>query len=119
MSDTEPQPDAPPPQMPVKTPQRLRQEEAILWTFRILILVATLWAGAYGWMGLTWSDERLQRLAEETSHGTLQFAVTVFLGAELMYYLYLSASLRDCREWGMWVWALGTLAVLTNLRFGI
>lgn len=118
MTDEAPQPP-PAPAMPVKTPERLRQEEAILWAFRVMIAAAAVWAGVYGWMGLTWSDERLQQLATETPHGTLQFAVTVFLGAELTYYLYLSSSLRQCREWGMWVWAVGVVAVLLNLRFGI
>jgi len=91
----------------------------LLRFFRVVLLAATLWAGAYGVIGIAWSDERLQRLAAETMHGTLQFGVTVFLGSQLAYYLYLSSSLRGCREWGMGIWIAGLVAVAMNLRFGI
>jgi hypothetical protein len=73
----------------------------------------------YGIIGLVAPVEKLEELATETVHGSLQIGVTIFLGAELAYYLYLSASLRSCREWGMWVWLLGMIAVVMNLRFGI
>ena len=89
----------------------------MLWPWRIMLMIATIWAGAYALISLTYEPEQLQRLAEETVHDSLQLGVTIFLGAELVYYLYLSASLRQNREWGMIVWVLGLLAMLLNMRF--
>lgn len=112
----------PPPHEPVppaKTPERLRQEELFLWPWRILLAGAALWAGVYAWIGVTWPIQDLERLAAETIHGTLQLGVTVFLGAELAYYAFISWSFRRFREWGMAVWAIGLLAVVLNLRFAL
>ena len=107
------------PLAPEKTRERLRQEELFLWPWRILLLAATIWAGIYGVIGMFASVERLEYLASETIHGALQFGVTIFLGIELLYYLYISAAFRGCREWGMIVWLLGVVAVGMNLRFGL
>lgn len=116
----ESQPEQPPvaPQ-PVKSPQRLRQEEWFLTFWRVMLLGATAWAGAYAWITLTWPRERLNQLAVETPHGALQLAVCLFLGIELAYYLYISATFRQCREWGMIVWALGIVAVVLNWNWRI
>ena len=105
--------------LPVKTPERIRQEELFLWPWRIMILIGTVWAGIYGWIGLTAPIERLEYLASETVHGSMQIGVTIFLGAELIYYLYISAAFRSCREWGMILWCFGMIAVAMNLKFGI
>ncbi len=108
-----------PPPYPVKTPERMRREEMFLWPWRVLILAAAVWAGVYGVIGMVAPVERLEYLAEETIHGALQLGVTMFLAMELLYYLYISAVFRGCREWGMIVWLLGAVAVAVNLKFGL
>ncbi len=114
-----PQEAAEPPLHPAKTKDRFRQEELFLWPWRVLLLAATIWAGVYGAIGMFAPVERLEYLATETMHGALQFGVTIFLGIELLYYLYISAAFRGCREWGMIIWVLGIIAITANLKFGI
>ncbi|MDK2970905.1 MAG: hypothetical protein PWP23_660 [Candidatus Sumerlaeota bacterium] len=102
-----------------KSPQRHRREEFLLLFWRLLLLLAAIWAGVYAWIDKTWPAEKLEALATDTPHGALQFGVCLFLGIELAYYLYLSASFRRCREWGMAVWALGLLMVILNWKLRI
>lgn len=107
------------PAEPRKSPERLRQEELFLTIWRVVLLIAAIWALVYAWIGMFWPLDRLEYLATETPHGGLQFGVCMFLGAELLYYLYISSTFRRCREWGMAVWALGLIAVILNLNFRI
>lgn len=107
------------PDEPVKPPERIRREEWFLMPWRLLLLAATVWAGVYAWIGLTWPEERLTDLAIDTVHGSMQKGVVVFLGAQLLYYLYISSSFRKCREWGMVIWWIGLAMVILNLRANI
>ncbi|MGF1571749.1 MAG: hypothetical protein ACFCU1_01610 [Sumerlaeia bacterium] len=100
-----------------KPASRVRAEEIFLWVARIILMGAIGWAGFYAWWSLTKSPEELLELAETTAHDSLMFGATILLGAELSYYLYLSASFRKCREWGMVLWGIGLLILAVNLRF--
>lgn len=104
-------------EMPVKTPKRLRQEEAFLIFWRLILLSAIGWAGYYAWIGMTHTAEELNDLATNTDANSFQLGATILLGAELMYYLYISAAFRQCKEWGMILWALGLIVLVLNFNF--
>ncbi|MDX1973296.1 MAG: hypothetical protein SFY68_12265 [Candidatus Sumerlaeia bacterium] len=102
-----------------KTLQRWRAEEAFLWMARIVIIGSIGWAGFYAIWGLQLTADELQELAETTDHDSYMFGATILLGLELTYYLYVSSAFRQCREWGMFLWALGIVVVILNLRFNV
>lgn len=101
----------------VKPPERERAEEIFLWVVRLVLMGAICWAGFYAWWSLTKSTEELAAIVENTNHDSYMFGATILLGAELSYYLYLSASFRKCREWGMVLWGIGLLVLAINLKF--
>lgn len=114
--DVEPGDD---PAEPPKPPERLRREAMFLLPWQVLLLAAALWGAVYAWIGMFWPVEELERLADGTVHDSLQLGVTIFLGAELAYYLYLSAAFRGLRDWGMGVWGFAFVVFVLNLMFAI
>ncbi len=104
---------------PVKPPERLRQEELFLWPWRVLLLAATVWAAVYVYWGAFYPIEKLDFLAKETLHGSIQLGLTIFLSLECLYYLYISFSMRRCREWGMIIWALAMFVMGLSAKFPI
>lgn len=100
-----------------KSPQQLRGEIQFLWLARLVLIGAVGWAGFYAWWSLTKSADELNFIAENTDHDSYMMGSMILLGAEMAYYLYISASFRQCREWGMGVWALGVVILMINLKF--
>ena len=102
-----------------KPPERLRREEFFLMPWRLIMLAATCWAGYYAYLGMFAPARELQRLADETIHASIQFGLTIFIAIELVYYLYISYTFRQCREWGMGVWGAALIVFVLSLKFAI
>ena len=107
------------PVMAVKSPQRLRREEMLLWPWRLILIAVAIGNTIYAAIGMTASPERLRHLAENTIHADLQFAGVAFLSIELLYYLWISWTFRRLRDWGMIAWGFGLLSTLLSAQFAI
>lgn len=109
------QPDVNQNEVPAKSPERYRQEELFLWVWRVILIVCIIWGGVYAFWGMTKTPAELEQISEETIHDSLQLGVTIMLGAELLYYLYISSAFRQFRDWGLILWLIGTIVLSFNL----
>jgi hypothetical protein len=100
---------------PPKPPERYRKEEMFLWVWRVVLLLAIIPAAVLAYMG---AGGEVGFLAPETDEdvdflAAFHFALTVFLGAQMLYYFYLSWSFRRFKDWGLVFWlAAGVVVVL-------
>src|SRR5690606_41864162 len=81
---------------PPKPPERYRQEEKLLWVWRIVLLVAMIPAAVLlydslgGEVGLV-TDSMME---DPDFMPAVQFGLCFLLGAEMVYYFYLSWAFR-------------------------
>jgi hypothetical protein len=92
-----------------------------LWVWRVVLLLAIIPAGALAYMG---AGGEVSFLAPETDEdvdflAAFQFALTVFLGAQMLYYFYLSWSFRRFKDWGLVFWLAAGVVVVFGMVYPV
>lgn len=106
---------------PPKPPERYRQEEKLLWVWRIVLVVAMIPAIVllYDSMGGEVGFVTDSMMEDPDFMPSLQYGLGFLLGAEMVYYFYLSWAFRRFRDWGLVFWGAAGIVVVLGLIFPV
>jgi len=106
---------------PPKPPERYRREEALLWVWRAVLVIAILPTIVFAYMGsggeIGWLSAI--HLEDPGMLPAVQIGLLFVLGAEMVYYFYLSWTFRHFRDWGLVFWALAMVTMVFGVAFPV
>lgn len=106
---------------PPKPPERYRREEALLWVWRVVLVIAIIpalvlaYVGAGGHVGFLSG----YLIDEPDFLPAVQFGLMFLIGAEMVYYFYLSWSFRHFRDWGLVFWAAAVATLMLGALYPV